>query len=216
MSQPRRAPSLLAALQGTLETIYDVRAPAQVDDFLITDPAVAQRIDCHGRPNVEKLLIDHGADSVDLSLFIAGGSLSRLAGNNPLACLSDANFDDFCIVLEGVSHFTYVACNAAIDKQVTLLELELQAEVDKFIVAGILLARQHRQPPLRALSHRLFARVRFAEALSRHELERYHHASHSAKRFCRALQRRWRRPRRVMADLRRFYRMPKLDKLAAC
>lgn len=216
MSRRRGAPSLVAALQGTLETIYDVRAPGRVDDFLITDPQLAQRIDRHGRPNVEKLLIDHSVDSVDLSLFIASDSLARLAGDNPLARLSDANFDDFCVVLEGVSHFTYVACNAAIDKRVTLLELELQAEVDKFIVASILLARQHRRPPLRAVSHRLFAGARFVESLSRDELERYQHASDSAMRFCRTLQRRWRRPRRVMADLRRFYRMPKLDKLAAC
>ena len=212
----RRAPSLTTALQATLETIYDVRAPERVDRFLVTDPDVADHIDRGGRPNVEKLLIEQGGQDLDLCLFICGEALRRLGRDNPFERLYDDNFEDFCVVLEGVSHFTYVACNAAVDKQVTLLELELQAEVDKFIVAGLLLARQHGRPPLRALWHRLFERVRFAEALTRHELERYHHASRSAKRFCHDLQHRWRRPRRVMADLRRFYRMPKLAKLAAC
>ncbi|MFK7886052.1 MAG: hypothetical protein AB8G16_04230 [Gammaproteobacteria bacterium] len=210
------APTLIGALQRTLETIYDVRSPVQVDDYLVCDEAVAQRLDPAGRTNAEKLLIRSDNEQVELALVIARDSLLRLERDNPLRALSDSNFRDFCLVLEGVSHFTYAACNAALNKRITLLELELQAEVDKYVVASLLLRRQHSVPQHRALWRRLFDRVGYADTLSRVELERYARANRAARRFCRRLQ----RPHDVamprMATLRRFYRMPKLAKLAAC
>lgn len=216
MSSADCAPSLTAALQRTIETIYDVRAPACVDDYLITDQRVAQSLDRRGRANVEKLLIRDDGEALSLSLYLAADSLARLTRHNPFARLDEANLADFCVVLEGVSHFTYVACNAAADKKVTLLELELQAEVDKFVVGSALLGRQCAAPQGLALWHRLFQRVRFGATLSQQELERYRLANAAARRFCHALQPRSRGPRRVVTALRRFYRMPKLAKLAAC
>lgn len=214
MSRP--APTLTGALQRTLETIYDVRAPVRVDDHLVCDADVARYLDPDGRPNAEKLLIRTHDEHVELALVLARDSLARLHHDNPLQSLSDSNFQDFCLVLEGVSHFTYAACNAAFGKRITLLELELQAEVDKYVVASALLHQQQSVPQHRALWRRLFAGVRYADALTRPELERYARASRAARRFCRRLQ----RPRDAVgsrvATLRRFYRMPKLAKLAAC
>ena len=50
--------------------------------------------------------------------------------------LDGENLADFWSALEGVSHFTYYAWNAARDKSVSLFELELQAEVDKFVTTS--------------------------------------------------------------------------------
>jgi hypothetical protein len=212
----RAASTLTGALQRTLEAIYDVRAPVQVDDYLVSDEREARRLDPRGRANAEKLLIRNDDQHVEMALVLAAESLARLDKDDPLRALSDSNFHDFCLVLEGVSHFTYAACNAALDKRITLLELELQAEVDKYVVASALLRRQQSRPQHQALWQRLFRRVRYAECLSRSELERYERANRAARRFCRRLQ----RPRDLgasrMAVLRRFYRMPKLAKLAAC
>lgn len=200
-------------LQGLLETIYDVPCGYRADEFLITDPALARALDRDGRPNREKLLIRHGDGTLDLSLYIDAGALATLVRDDPLARLDDDNFDAFCLVLEGVSHFLYVAWNAKFDKRVTLLELELQAEVDKFVAASALLRRQHRRPAGRALLHRLFGRVRFADALGAAERARYVDAHCYARRYCQQLAQRLHRRRRVVADLRRFYRSPKLGKL---
>ena len=60
--------------------------------------------------------------------------------------LNENNVADYWTALEGVSHFTYYAWNAARDKPVSLFELELQAEVDKFVTTGILL-REHGLEP---------------------------------------------------------------------
>ncbi|MEO1574193.1 MAG: hypothetical protein AAFU65_04455 [Pseudomonadota bacterium] len=216
MTANAHAPGVPGALQATLETLYDVRSPARVEEYLVDDPGTARALDPNGRENLEKLLIREAPDTVDLSLYLAPDTLDRLRHDNPFVALNESNLAAFCTVLEGVSHLTYAACNAAANKSITLLELELQAEVDKFAVASLLLRRQVRRPQHRALMYRFFGRARFSQALNRRELERYAHASDAAGRFCARVMRPGRSARHRLADLRRFYRMPKLDKLAAC
>ena len=67
-------------------------------------------------------------------------ALANLERHDPATRLDETNFADFCLAVEGVSHFIYVALRAADDRGVSQLELELQAEVDKFaccvLVAG--------------------------------------------------------------------------------
>ncbi len=205
-----------AALQRTLETLYDVRSPARVANYTFTDALRARDLDRRGRPNVEKLLIRQDEEQLDLSLYLDASMLETLGQHNPFDALTERNLPAFCAVLEGVSHLTYAACNAAADKAFTLLELELQAEVDKFAVASLLLRRQVQAPQHGALLCRLFSRVGFQSSLARHEMERYARANEAAQRFCTRVMRPGRSARRRLADLRRFYRMPKLAKLAAC
>ena len=56
--------------------------------------------------------------------------------------LHDGNVADYWTALEGVSHFLYLAWNAGHDKPVSLLELEMQAEVDKYVASYWLMRRQ--------------------------------------------------------------------------
>lgn len=212
MKQARGRIALVEALHHLLEHIYDVGTGYQLADFLITDERIATALDGRGRANREKLLIRHHDDAIDLSLYLDEQALARLVRHDPRACLDDHNFADFCLVLEGISHFTYVAWNAAYDKRVTLLELELQAEVDKFVTASALLRAQRRRAHTGALLHRLFERFRLADSLRASERERYWCANTLARRYCQQLQRRLHRGRHVVAELRRFYRMPKLAK----
>ena len=53
--------------------------------------------------------------------------------------------EDYWTALEGVSHFVYFAWNAGYDKPVSILELEMQAEIDKYIATFTLLRRQSPQ-----------------------------------------------------------------------
>ena len=52
------------------------------------------------------------------------------------------NLADYWTALEGVSHFMYLAWNAGHDRAVSLLELELQAEIDKYVASWWLLREQ--------------------------------------------------------------------------
>lgn len=207
---------VVRTLQATLEALYDVQCPARVEHYLIDQPEMARDLDPLGHEVDEKLLIHEGRADVAMCLYIAPQVVRKLEDHNPLVALSDANLGAFCSALEGVSHLTYAACNAAIDKPVTLLEMELQAEVDKFVVATLLLRRQIKKPQHFALMRRMFGRLQLCDTLGRRDVERYAHANDAAARFCGRVMRPHRRASQRLADLRRFYRMPKLAKLAAC
>ena len=97
-------------------------------DYLITDET--WRVRWKRRSPTEKLLLSEEADELHLALYLDAGLLERLAERDPLEELGPGNLEDFCKVLEGLSHFNYLTWNAT-DRRVTMLELELQAEVDK-------------------------------------------------------------------------------------
>ena len=82
-----------------------------------------------------------------MSLYVEPGVLERLAQSDPLEKLDADNLEDFWTAFEGVSHFTYYAWNAQLEKPVTLLEMELQAEVDKYVATTLLLLRQGQRQP---------------------------------------------------------------------
>ena len=152
---------LLSRLQSLIGGIYDVSIAHDVYDFLVTDrrrlPAAAR-----GGSAEEELLVAqpaHDGDELALSLYLDPALLARLARADPLVRLHGGNVADWLTALEGVSHFLYLAWNAAHDKPVSLLELEMQAEVDKYVASYWLLRRQlpgHFPAELRRL---LFART---------------------------------------------------------
>lgn len=140
---------LLEELQGLLQQTYDLPGEHRVTDFLTMNPAVIEAlgIALESAGAREQLLVSQQDDSVDLAVYIAPEVLARLGDSDPLEFLHDGNLADFWLVLEGVSHFVYLAWNAGMDKPVTRLELELQAEVDKFVLGALLLAARQGSAP---------------------------------------------------------------------
>jgi hypothetical protein len=205
----------LAQMQSCLAELYGLDLAYRVDDFLITDRKLARCLGGAQHERDEELLIVEADDGAEVSLFLEQALIDRLEQDNPVAALSHTNLADFLVAFEGVSHFTYFAFKAGKDECVSLLELELQAEVDKFIAAALLLARQYDRLPAR-LHHWLFSAPRLHADLSTEEVERYERANHYAARYCRRLWPRLhnREPgERVRRDLRRFYRLPREQKI---
>ncbi len=205
----------LAALQSCLTELYGLEPGHCVDDFLITDRRLAQCFGGAQRERDEELLIVEDEDGAGVSLYLDPELIGRLERDNPLAALSHSNLADFLVALEGISHFTYFAFKAGKDECVSLLELELQAEVDKFITAAVLLTRQYERMPAQ-LHDWLFALPRLHDDLSAEETERYERANSYAARYCRRL---W--PSLVSdvsgdvlrRELRHFYRLPRQHKI---
>jgi len=205
----------LAQMQSCLTELYGLDLAHRVDDFLITDRTLAKCLGGARRERDEELLILEADDGAEVSLFLDEALVDRLERDNPVAALSHNNLADFLVAFEGVSHFTYVAFKASKDERVSLLELELQAEVDKFIAAAQLLARQYDRLPA-GLHDWLFAAPRLHSDLSHEEVERYERANCYAARYC---QRLWPGLRAKEAgdvlrrELREFYRMPRAQKI---
>src|SRR5690349_12141641 len=137
----------LGGLQALLRELYALDLEYEVDDFLTTDADLARALDGGGRELDEKLLIAETDGEAEVSLYLEPSVLERLACSDPLTKLDSANLADFWTAFEGVSHFTYYAWNAQLEKSVTLLEMELQAEVDKFVATTLLLERQGQRQP---------------------------------------------------------------------
>jgi hypothetical protein len=202
---------VLRRLQLGLEALYRVETRLEVGEFLI-DEDQRQRAGVARAPREQLLLRHDEGGDLSLGLFVDRAALANLGRNDPSHRLDDVNFGDFCLAVEGVSHFVYVALCAAGERRVSALELELQAEVDKFVCC--LLVRGSAGN----LRHRLYRDVRFHDDLAAEERDRYRTANDHAGRYAAALERRFVRVDRLGAmldELRRFYRLPLDGKLGA-
>jgi hypothetical protein len=207
----------LNGLQRHLERIYEIEVACDIDCFVISDTELAAALEqgTRARNVSEKLLVCEGEDDLQLSLFLDPRVIEVLAENDPLRELNDGNLAAFWTALEGVSHFLYLSWNARHGRGISLFELELQAEVDKFVAAVFLLARQRRMRVPRHIHERLFASPVFDAQLDDTESRRYRHANHFAGLYCGRLRRRYLQNRGagLVKDLRRFYRLTHRHKL---
>jgi hypothetical protein len=216
---------LLSRLQALIGGIYDVSIAHDVYDFLVTDRARLPQAARSGTADEELLVAQppDGGDELGMSLYLDPALLQRLARADPLTCLHGGNLADYWTALEGVSHFVYLAWNANHDKPVSLLELELQAEVDKYVASYWLLRRQFPGRFPAELRRALFERTRVDPRLGEARAALYREASHYAEKFCRRLEHNLGRTRgsgalqeegAVLAELRRFYRLTHARKRA--
>ena len=127
--------------------------------------------------------------------------------------------DTLCQVIEGVSHFVYLVERARIGRAATQLELELQAEVDKWVVlaASIHSFDARRSATLRAHLYEDFAFLHDDSSEAGRELtERYRVANDVAHRFVRRLERDYighARFGELRAELRLFFQIGQEGKL---
>jgi hypothetical protein len=215
---------VLRGLQSLLHRLYDVDADHDVYDFLITDRSALARFepDNDDRALDEELLLAETADGsgAGVALYLDAELLRRLERADPVGALTEENLHDYCTALEGVSHFVYSTWRLGRDLPVSLLELETQAEVDKYAVTVFLTGLQQGFPgPYPTHVHnRLFDRVSFDARLNRHQHERYRTAHRCAARFCLELERRFvnrgvARIEALVRELRKFYRLGSAQKL---
>jgi hypothetical protein len=209
---------LLRQLQELLGGIYDVSVGHDVYDFLVTDRG---QLPTGARPGAtdEQLIVAQGREDCGVSLFLDPALLERLERADPIVRLNEGNVADYWTALEGVSHFVYFAWNAGHDKDVSLFELEMQAEIDKYVASYLLLRRQYPERFPAELMRLLFERTRIDTSLAGDREGLYRAASHYAERFCRRLERTLRGSRQeieqeTLSELRRFYRLADARKVA--
>lgn len=150
----------LRRIQTELEHFYGLERAPNVTRFV--------RDGDHGSREV--VLVRESADELEIALVLPPESKQIPAGG----ALSDV----WLQVAEGVSHFLYLVERARISLPVTKLELELQAEVDKFVLAlGFTASNQ------RDLLERLFDSPRFLDPEDTEDGARYRLAHRLAARF---------------------------------
>jgi hypothetical protein len=206
-------PAVLRALQGGIESMYRVETALDVCDFLVGGER-REALQVERAPR-EQLLIKQADGALELGLFVDERTLDHLQARDPRRRLDDENLQDFLYAVEGVSHFVYLVHRARVQRPVSAVELELQAEVDKYLVALLVSWSQAGDPP-EHLRRRLFADVRFAGDLSAEERERYELANSAADDYAASLEERFVKRRAIeglLTEVRRFYRKGLAEKL---
>jgi hypothetical protein len=159
-----------------------------------------REVDDDGR---ETLLVREEDDAVELALLLPRRLLSA---ESPAG-----DVDGLLQALEGVSHFVYLIERVRTNLPTTRLELELQAEVDKFVFLA--LAEGELDASARdQVCATLFEHVRYLHAVDTEEGQRYRLANELAARFTRRLD-----PAAGAGELRqrlrRFYRAGQAEKI---
>ena len=199
----RRAPlTRLGRVQRGLEHLYDLELAHDVEDFVVDVEEAREAVGDDAVARREVLLVREDADGVAVGLYVDADAVRSLGvATDADDVWSDERFDAACLVTEGVSHFVYLLFRAASDEDVTALELELQAEVDKYATgllagngAGVVVAREHAQRRAdlvarsRGLRRRLFDEAQLLDAAGTEEGDRYRVAIRLASRFAAHLE----------------------------
>jgi len=211
---------VLRGLQSLLGRLYDVELNYDVYDFLVTDRRAlrgAAPVN-DARASDEELLLAETPDGAGVALYLDPALLRRLESADPVGSLTEHNLADYCTALEGVSHFVYSTWRLDSDLPVSLLELETQAEVDKYAVTVFLLADQQGGRYPAQVHARLFDRVSFDSRLEPDQYHRYRTAHRCAAHYCRRLEHRFvrrgeARIEALVRELRKFYRLGSTAKL---
>lgn len=187
--------SIANRLQTSFEALYGVEAP-NVDAFVV--PLEEGR---------EALLVRKARGALELSLRLPKEALDE-EGALPV--------DVVCQIAEGVSHFLYVIERARRKVPTTQLELEIQAEVDKFALLsgfmadGVKLSSRH----LRDVRQRLFHDAVYLHPRGTEQGDRYRTANDVARRFAGSLERDAERGHEhLRRTLRTFYGRSQREKL---
>jgi hypothetical protein len=194
----RPKPSLARGLQQRLESFYRLEALPAVDDF-------ARAANEGDR---EQVFVREADEDVEVAVALPAAGLAPPEGQLDL--------DTLCQVVEGVSHFVYLAECVRRGRPTTRLELELQAEVDKFVVLAFGALARRDVGTVRAVHTSLYERVAFLHDAASEDGERYRLANGLAARLCARF--RWPHAaahgaRSGRETLVRFYREGQQDKI---
>jgi hypothetical protein len=182
----------LRRIQSELERFYGLERAPNVTRF-VRDGDQGSR---------EVVLLRESADELEIALVLPPESKQIPSGG----ALSDV----WLQVAEGVSHFLYLVERARVSLPVTKLELELQAEVDKFVLS--LGFSSFSANDARGLLDRMFDSPRFLHPEDSEAGERYRLAHNLAARFVSRVFVANDRAR-ARARLRTFYRAGQTEKI---
>ena len=208
----------LQQLQQLLQSVHGVEAEP-VERFLVSAEE-RERLAPGSSPD-EALLLRGGpvacVGELSVGLFLSDEVLAQL-GRSHREPWSGRRLSRFCVAAEGVSHFLYLSHRAQAGRQVSMLELEAQAELDKYLCVLMQLWATGRRSASTELRRNLFGRWTPRQGLSVQEGERYRLASALAAAAARVLEARYVVAGRLdglLREVRRLFRLSGGEKLSA-
>jgi hypothetical protein len=213
-----------------LKRLYHLEEAYRAEDFLIKEPYFQARVAVGNAriPTVAPefngaLFVKEDGNREDLSL----GIYLNTSVWKELSTFRRWRSDEwsrrqtgaFTVAAEEVSHFHYLLYHATRGRSVSHLELELQGEIDKFVLtfyANRAIAKDAHDTFTR-LFEQMFHDFSLADRLSEEEKTRYLDASHFAKLFIRKCEKYFADSKpdpRAFEILRKFYRLNITEKVS--
>lgn len=208
---------LITNIQSHLEKIYDLKIGEEAADYLISLDEAAELLQVHKNTSFPKELFlvnpQPQDDTLEVALFFDEALTTNLANNSPFESLNSRNLSDFCALIEGVSHFVYYLHKMELKHNVSQLELELQAEIDKFVLLHFFLQGVHEKQY--KILDLLFEDYNLHGHLNPEQVWRYDKATELARQFCYRLSQMFMtgNQQTVMRELRTFYNLPHTEKI---
>ena len=188
-----RERAVAGRVQFALERMYRLERTADIGDFVReADPGERETL----------LLREVSVGDVEMSVFLPHLGTQR-------------KLDTVCQIIEGVSHFVYLVDRVQTGRKTTQLELELQAEVDKWVVLAAA-TESFDADRSQQLRECLYEEVAFAHDPSSDLGQRYRTANTAANRFVRRLEHDYVKAGRFSSlheQLRRFFLLNQEGKL---
>ncbi len=91
-----------------------------------------------------KVLIRDAGETLKVSIYYPDELIRELESNDPRLSLHDGNVDLCASFVEELDHFLFIAQNYKQNRPFSLLELELQANVTKYLVLKYFIALQNK------------------------------------------------------------------------
>ncbi len=177
---------LIQTIQDQIESIYGIKTGASVLDYLISRNELSTLMPQSTLAALPKELFlvnpEPKDETIEVALYLADDLKSNLSTHNPLQALSQENISDFCTLIEGVSHFVYYLHKASLEYEITQLEMELQAEIDKFLLLSIL--TKSNLDENQQLLELLFENYLLHDHLDDDQKIRYNTATDLARKYC--------------------------------
>jgi len=203
---------VLRRIDRAIKRLYNLEFKPSVEQFLVTLPDSK-------RQGVLLLAQYPEQDSLELGIHLSKNVRGSLA-TFPKGRWGDwpsEKLQAFTVVTEEISHFHYVRYHATQGRQVSQLEMELQGEIDKFLIAYFTNPGIKHETEFEKLFESFFARFSLRPGLSREEEQRYVEANHLARRYIHKLATVLQDPRRredLLRRLRKFYRLSACEKIS--
>lgn len=209
--------AVIRKIDRAIKRLYNLEHPLAAESFLITQPIL---------PSTGQgafFIQAHKHDELEVGIFLASEvrqHLSKLKRWNSIQW-DVPQLGAFAIAAEEVSHFNYFIHHRSVGRAVSQLELELQGEIDKFLLTlfsghSVLKAPEF-AAKFEALLDQFFQRYQLVDNLDAEQKARYQEASDLAKRFLLKHRDYLLNPSKrdtAFRLLRRFYRLNLAEKLS--
>lgn len=126
---------------------YDLSLPLRAADFILEEKAFSDLTSRKAPSRGEVCLVceenvSGSGEDAYLGIFFSEDIRQKLTEISPFLSLNRRNIDAFCVLVEELSHFHLICQRSARRREVSRLELEWQAEVDKVLLSALLLREQ--------------------------------------------------------------------------